>query len=141
MRKHAFNDDGHGDCTECPLPATNPRHQVETLAVNEPDPVITQHQSATSQAAGEAARLRSGSLREAVYKIIANRPGGATCDEVEEILGRTHQSVSSAVHTLMHNGHITPLLDAERSDVTRMTRSGRVAQVYVAAHAAMSGAA
>ena len=142
MRKpHRWTDDGYGDCEECPLPATNPVHQVDTVPVNQADPVITHHQSTTSQAAGEAARLRHGTLKAKAYELIANRPGGATCEEVEAELGRSHQSVSSAVNSLAGGGHIRPMTRPEGEEVRRKNRSGHLATVWTPARNEQRGVA
>lgn len=139
--KHTFDDDGSGiGCDFCPMVKSHPIHDVTRPPVNTPAPVITRNQTATSQAAGEAARLRSGSLREKAYKLIATAPNGATTDEIEVALGRSHQSVSSAVHTLRSAGHITPLI-RDGAEVHRDTRSGSAATVYVIKAAAKAGAA
>jgi hypothetical protein len=135
MQKHTFDDDGNGYCDTCPLPHKNPIHDVVRPAVNEPAPIITVNQTATSQAAGEAARIRSGSLREAAYRFIASRPGGATTEEVEIALERSHQSVSSAINSLTAHGHLTALV-RNGAEVQRATRSGRSATVYVIRRAA-----
>jgi hypothetical protein len=50
---------------------------------------------------------------------------GATCDEVEQALGLTHQNASARVHTLAKKGLIT------LSGEARKTRSMRRAGVYV----------
>lgn len=134
--KHTFDPDSSGlTCDTCSLPKKHPQHDVTRPAVNEPAPVITVNQTATSQAAGEAARIRSGSLREAAYRYIANKPGGATTDEVEVALQRSHQSVSSAINSLATQGHLVPLV-REGSEIQRATRSGRPATVYVVRRAA-----
>lgn len=140
-QKHTFDDDGSGiGCDSCPMLWNHPIHDVTRPPVNTPAPVITRNQTATSQAAGEAARLRSGSLREKAYKLIATEPNGATTDEIEVALGRSHQSVSSAVHTLRSAGHITALI-RDGAEVHRDTRSGSAATVYVIKAAAKAGAA
>lgn len=141
MAKHAFNDDGHGDCAECPLPSNHPRHQVGVVAVNEPDPVITQHQSPTSQAAGEAARLTSGTLKAQAFQMIASAPGGATCEEIELALDRSHQSVSSAVNSLVRKGHIRPMVGPGDSPQVRKNRSGHLATVWMPVRAEQRGVA
>lgn len=139
--KHTFDDDGSGiGCDTCPMVKNHPIHDVTRPAVNTPAPVITRNQTATSQAAGEATRLRSGSLREKAYKLIAAAPNGATTDEIEVALNRSHQSVSSAIHTLRTAGHIAPLI-REGAEVHRDTRSGSAATVYVKASVAKAGAA
>lgn len=133
--KHTFDDDGNGFCDACPLPQNHPKHDVVRPAVSNPAPVITVNQSATSQAAGEGTRLRSGSLRKAAYEFIAGKPGGATTDEVELALAKSHQSVSSAINSLTAQGHLVPLV-RDGSPVQRETRSGRSATVYVVRRAA-----
>lgn len=130
--KHTFDNDGNGYCDACPLPADHPNHDVTRPPVDAPAPVITVNQSATSQAAGEAARLRSGSLRESIYAWILTRPQGATTDEAEVHLERSHQSVSSAVNSLVANGHLVPLRQ-DGLEVRRDTRTGNPATVYAAA--------
>lgn len=135
IEKHTFDDDGNGYCDTCPMPPKHPIHDVVRPAVSDPAPVITANQSATSQAAGEAARLRSGSLRKAAYEFIANRPAGATTDEVEIALERSHQSVSSAINSLTAHGYLVALV-RDGGEVYRETRSGRSATVYVVRRAA-----
>lgn len=140
-KHHSFNDDGHGDCAECPLPSNHPNHQVGTIAINQADPVITPHQSATSQAAGEAVRLRQGTLKAQAYELIANRPGGATCEEIEADLGRSHQSVSSAVNSLASGSHIEPMTRPEGGEVRRKNKSGHLATVWAPARNQQRGVA
>jgi predicted transcriptional regulator len=55
---------------------------------------------------------------------------GKTTDEIEATLGLTHQSVSARVNELK-NWKPDPLI--ERRGVTRKTRAGRPADVYVLA--------
>jgi hypothetical protein len=140
--KHTYDDDGSGiGCDACPMIKGHPIHAVADPrpAIDAPGPAVSVHQSATSQAAGEAARLRHGTLKAQVYEFIRTHPNGATTDEVEVELHRSHQSVSSAVHSLKVAGHITPLVRDGRT-VERSTRSGSAAVVYVIA-AARVGAA
>lgn len=130
-KQHTFTDDGYGDCVDCNLPFKNPIHQVGTVPVNAPDPVITHHQSATSQAAGEAAWLRSGTLKAEAYHLIAKAAGGATCEEIETELGRSHQSVSSAVNSLLRGGHIRPMTMPSGTAASRANKSGHLATVWM----------
>lgn len=131
-QKHTFDDDGSGvGCDTCPMLRQHPIHDVTRPSIANLSPVITVNQSATSQAAGEAARLRLGSLRAKAYSLIVAAPNGATTDEIEAALERSHQSVSSAVHTLKSSGYITPML-RDGAEVHRDTRSGSPATVYVA---------
>lgn len=57
-----------------------------------------------------------------VYAAILDCP--STCDEVEQRLGGTHQSISAAVNALMREGWIVP------TGCRRPTRSGREAIVW-----------
>jgi hypothetical protein len=133
--KHTFDPDSSGlSCDTCLLPKKHPNHDVARTPVDAPSTVVTVNQSPTAQAAGEAAALRSGTLRAKIYHWIVTRPQGATTDEVEVHLDRSHQSVSSAMNTLAGNGHIVPLVQDGR-EVRRDTRTGNPATVYVAASA------
>ena len=76
----------------------------------------------TSDAAYEHALPRQGSIVRLILDSITEVP--QTCDELEVGLGRTHQSVSSALHQLQHKGMI------ESSGVTRLTRSECPAVVW-----------
>jgi hypothetical protein len=132
-QKHTFDPDASGiGCDTCPMPANHHIHDVTRPAINAPTPVITHNQSAASQAAGEASRLRVGSLRAKAYSLIATAPNGATSDEIEVELQRSHQSVSSAVNYLASTGHITPLV-RDGAEVRRTTRSGSEAVAYTTA--------
>lgn len=51
---------------------------------------------------------------------------GKTCDEIEDLLGATHQSISARVHELEKK-----LKLIERRGITRKTRAGRQAGVFV----------
>ncbi len=50
---------------------------------------------------------------------------GSTCDEAEEALSLTHQTCSARFHDLEEQGRLI------RTTVSRRTRSGRKASVYV----------
>lgn len=132
--KHTFDDDGNGYCDACPLPADHPKHQVDRPSIAELTTVVTANQTTTSQAAGEAAALRAGSLRASIHTWISTRPNGATTDEVEIHLQRSHQSVSSAVNALAGSRHLVPLV-RDGVEVRRDTRTGNPATVYVVASA------
>jgi predicted ArsR family transcriptional regulator len=62
-----------------------------------------------------------GSIERTVYDAICAKP--STCDELEQLLGLTHQTCSARVNALMSRGLIET-----RSH--RMTRSGRSARVW-----------
>lgn len=140
LSTHTFDPDSSGlSCKGCPMQQRHPIHDTIRPAVNTPAVSITINQTATSQAAGDRFQHRSGTLRKAAYELIANRPGGATCEEIEQELHRSHQSVSSAVNSLVQQGHIRPLIGDDNAARVRKTRSGREAAVYIAA--AQAGAA
>ena len=81
--------------------------------------------SATSKIAAKSMEVEASQLREAVFGFIAGfGKHGATCDEVEVMMGRSHQSVSA---------RITELKKARRivQRGRRKTRSGRPADIHV----------
>lgn len=74
----------------------------------------------------ELNNLKAGSIRKSVYDAIAQSGVlGMTDDDIELRLHRSHQSVSSARHTLGADGLI------EDSGRRRRTRYGRQATVWV----------
>jgi len=76
-----------------------------------------------------------GDLQLKVYDLIRLAGwDGKTTDEIEAETGLTHQSVSARVNELVNwkeNGKPAPLI--ERRGITRKTRAGRGAGVYVLA--------
>lgn len=94
---------------------------------SERDPTANYHGgNPFSVAAHAAAKEGKDALRRAVYDLIAAASEGLTCDEVEVVLGRSHQSVSARITELKAQGRIVV---AGR----RPTRTGSPAAVYVAA--------
>ncbi len=106
--------------------------------------------SETSEAAAASMKPRAAAIRERVYGVIVGAgAAGATCDEVEELLGLRHQTASARVRELVLAGRIvkaqwvTTAGNAARAnphlatstrvleDCRRRTRSGRTANVYV----------
>jgi predicted transcriptional regulator len=64
---------------------------------------------------------------ERVYRAIRRRRvHGATSDEIEALLGLSHQNVSARINELFYNGVL------EVTGLTRTTRNGRPANVYFA---------
>lgn len=63
-------------------------------------------------------------IREMVYNCIEQAPNGRTCDEVEIILGMSHQGTSARFTELKASGRIKQVFK-------RATRSGRNAGVYI----------
>lgn len=76
--------------------------------------------------AWKSVREHTGTIRlwvvRYVYKQYAR---GATCDEIERVLGLTHQTASARVTEAKARGEIVP------NGKRRATRSGRQAAVYV----------
>lgn len=83
---------------------------------------------ATATVAAAAARLRAGTRRKETYDAI-HRAGarGMTDDELETLLGRSHQSVSATRNTLMADGLIAD------SGHRRRTKWGNQAIVWTVA--------
>ncbi len=79
--------------------------------------------------------LLKGLQRDVLRVVRDAGPDGYTCDEVEQALGRTHQTVSARVHELFRMGAI---VDTGRR---RPTRSQRLATVWCVAEHATGGAA
>ena len=70
--------------------------------------------------------LRPGSFRRTLYDAVARAGArGMTDDELERLLGRSHQSVSAARNGLTSAGHLVD------SGQRRDTRYGRPATVWV----------
>lgn len=73
-------------------------------------------------------KIRSGSLQYLLlnrFRWADHVESGHTDDELEELTGRTHQSVSATRNTLMRKGYVID------SGLRRKTRSGNPAIVYV----------
>jgi predicted transcriptional regulator len=83
--------------------------------------------SDTSKAAAESLDATTLTrLRRAVFNVIAaSNDRGATCDEIEVALNRTHQTVSARVNELAQKFGLI-----EDSGKRRRTRSRRDAVVY-----------
>jgi len=81
----------------------------------------------TSIAAAEHMKPKAAAIRLRVLAEIQIRGStGATCDELEQAFGMSHQTVSARLRELNLSGHV---LDSEQR---RKTRSGRNAIVWVA---------
>lgn len=69
-------------------------------------PVGRNHPETAKQAAAKALP-RSNTLRRTVFDLIAESGArGVTDDEVEQVLGRSHQSISACRNSLLKDGHI-----------------------------------
>jgi len=95
------------------------------LYTNIETPRRTRRQATRWQTQDVAFMLASPLMPAKVFAVIRSYP--STCDEVEQSLDGTHQSISAAVNALMREGWITD------SGVRRPTRSGRPAIVWRAA--------
>ena len=82
----------------------------------------TRKQRTRWQTMDQAWLLKRNDALASVFTLICGQP--RTCDEVEEWMGRSHQTVSSAINSLMTAGFI--VASGER----RKTRSGRAAIVW-----------
>jgi predicted ArsR family transcriptional regulator len=65
-----------------------------------------------------------GRMRRRIYREVAYSPAGRTCDEIEVILGLSHQTASARLRELELTGWVEP------TPQKRRTRSGRLAHVY-----------
>lgn len=80
----------------------------------------------TAKAAAASVLPRSGTIRRAVFGVIAKAgTRGATDDEIERELGRTHQTVSGARNTLTRDDLVRD------SGLRRKTRQGHDAIAWV----------
>lgn len=88
------------------------------------DPTASHHRgNEQSRAAWDSMHTRDlATIREDVYRAIKTHQG-LTCDEIEWILGLSHQTASARCTELLQRGFITRI-------GIRKTRSGRNAAVY-----------
>lgn len=127
--KHRYQADGH-ECAHCPLPASHPVHDIARPAPDTPvDPVRTGGAGASYPMVAKALP-RSGTFKAELLALINTHPHGLTDDEMERLTGRSHQSVSAARNSLMHDGHIKAHTTAGQP-VRRRTRYANEAQVWV----------
>ncbi len=88
--------------------------------------------SETSRQAAVSIQADTSRLRKLVLNHIWMTVGiGATCDEVEVESGLSHQTCSARFRELAQRGQIIMKRDGEGRPVTRKTRSGRAAQVWI----------
>lgn len=133
---HTPHDDGYGSCSTCNLPVKHPCHQTVTLPpVDRNEARVGVNHPATAHAAAARALPRTGTLKRRIFEEIAGRGVGATDDELEQALNRTHQSVSASRNSLMNDGWIEPL-KVDGDTVTRRTRTGNDAIAWTPTPAA-----
>lgn len=107
--------------------------------VGAPTAPVGLHHPMTAHAAAEKALPKSGSLRAHVLDLIEQRgQHGATSDEVQVMTSREHQSISPVLSTLARDGWIEPLRVLGGAALTRRTRLGNEAEVYVLTQVAKS---
>ena len=135
--KHAHDPSGtYWDGEPMPTPASHRKNKglmneiVEATRARQAKssdnvPWISQNHPETSQQTLAMYIGKTGTLREMVYNAIDGRGvEGATDDELEIELARSHQSVSGARNTLMKDGLL------EDSGLRRTTRYGNPAIVW-----------
>lgn len=89
-------------------------------------PVAHVRTSDTSREMARRAQPGAVTLRELVYATIKGcGTHGTTDDEMEQVLGRSHQSVSSTRRFLVKKGHV------QDSGIRRNTRYGNPATVWI----------
>jgi hypothetical protein len=87
---------------------------------------VSRNHPETSHEMAAKAAPRSGTLRATIYDLIADRGHlGLTCDEAEQILNRSHQSVSATFNSLKNDEWIVD------SGERRLTRYANRAIVWV----------
>lgn len=88
------------------------------------------HDAPTTQTMRTAALPRAGTMRRQVLAAVAAHPDGATDDDLEQDLDRSHQSVSACRNGLVSDGWLRPRRLPDGSPVERLTRYGNPAQVW-----------
>jgi hypothetical protein len=97
--------------------------EYEALGLHAPDRHVTGNNNPdTSHEAGARLRDITGDCRKVFDEIVVG--GGLSCDQVEQKLNRTHQTISARVNQLRDWGWIVD------SGHRRPTRSGRSAIVW-----------
>lgn len=99
-------------------------HEERERAISAERVALANNSTDTQQAAGFLALPDSGTLRRAVYDVIAGDNYGRTDDELELFLGRSHQSVSARRRELVLGNFIVD------SGERRRTRRGTTAIVW-----------
>lgn len=94
------------------------------MSVDTNTPIVGADLPDTSQAMQRKAFRRSGTLRKEIYDYLG-RTGGATDDQMEIGLDRSHQSVSGTRRSLVKDGYV------EDSGGRALTRYGNSAIIWV----------
>jgi len=82
--------------------------------------------SDTSEAAAEGVAVRVPALRARIMALFELHTEGLTCDDVEALTGKRHQTVSARIRELVQAARIFD------TGARRVTRSGASARVYCA---------
>jgi hypothetical protein len=92
------------------------------------DPTANRHGGNPESTAAHAsiADHKARILRQVIDYVTGRGAGGATCDEIEQALAMSHQTASARCTEAVARGLLV------RSEVRRLTRSGRKAAVLVA---------
>ena len=98
-------------------------------------PTAPHNGTETSRDAAESILEHVNGMCRKVYDCVAAMPGGLTCEQVEQITGMKHQTVSARIRDLTTCQ--PPLLiigkDENHEVIRRPTASGRTARVYFSA--------
>lgn len=93
-----------------------------------PDPV--EGVQDTSKWAARSIKPVQGADAQMVLRLITEAPDGLTCDEVEAMTERSHQTISARIYDLGQAGYIFRHYDEAGKPTRRRTRSGRKAHVW-----------
>lgn len=137
LNRHELEPDEHGiGCARCPLP---PRHRVHTTPRELPRarPVVHADQASTSIAAAMTVDWSNlTTVKANVYRAIkAAGAAGLTDDELmatEHLRDANPNTVRPRRIDLVGMGWIEAARDDSGNEVTRITRGGAPAQVWVA---------
>lgn len=86
----------------------------------------------SSEEAAASVKESAASIRNKIWRYVADSPGGKTCDELEAELYLSHQTASARCTELKSLGRFAPLKDEITGEkIRRKTRSGRNADVHI----------
>lgn len=105
---------------------------ILSVPVMDLDSITARHNgTATSRAAASTTAPRLGSRVRRILDLIADSPRGQTDEEIEQALGLSHQTASSARNGLMNAGWIEQARDPQtHAPITRPTSTGNQAAVW-----------
>lgn len=91
----------------------------------EQDVCSRNHGGNENSVAAHASLQSAGEVRRRILELIRKERGGLTCDEIEQILGLSHQSASARCAELKRDKQVI-------ESGKRKTRTGRLAGILVA---------